>query len=209
MRWDPSFILRPAFKPVVQPKLKTIARLGPLFPMRIISSEEHLNGTGSHFYTGRSRLSSELRRANQRDGEHIHLMTQVSTFVLAGEVEVLSAGKWERVGASSGVVFDTREPHDVRTREDAPVLDLAGIAKGIVAVTMTERIVPPSLDLFEEEIDLVVREDRFDPAYLSDPRNPAYWSNGLRVDPAKSQHFWEILGRNRKKLDSLHRALNI
>jgi hypothetical protein len=202
-------MVHPTFKPLEQPKLKTEARLGRPFPMRIIRSEGGSTGTGSHYYTGRSRLSSEMRKANQRDGEHIHLMTQVSTVVLAGEVEVLSAGNWERIGASSGVVFDTREPHDVRTREDAPVLDRAGLAEDIVAITMTERIVPPSLDLFEEEIDLVVREDRFDPAYLSDPRNPAHWSNGLRVDPAKSQHFFEILGRNRKKLDSLHRVLNI
>jgi hypothetical protein len=177
--------------------------------MRIIRAEDVTDGVRSHFFTGRSRLSSELRQANQRDGEHIHLMTQVSTVVLAGEVEVLSGGRWERIGASSGVVFETREPHDVRTRGDSPVLNLAGIAEGVVAVTMTERIIPPSLDIFEEEIELVVREDRFDSAYLSDQKNPAYWSNGLRVDPAKSQHFWEILGRNRKKLDSLHRVLNI
>ena len=136
-------------------------------------------------------------------------MTQVSTVVLAGEIEVLSAGKWERVGASSGVIFDTREPHDIRTRENAPILNLPGIAENVVAVTMTERIVPPSLDIFEEEIDLVVREDRFDVAYLSDPRNTAYWTPELRADPAKSQHFWEVLARNRKKLDSLHKVLNI
>jgi hypothetical protein len=177
--------------------------------MRIIHAEDRSNRTGSHFFTGRSWLSSEMRKPNRRDGEHIHLMTQVSTVVLAGEVEVLSAGKWERISASSGVVFDTREPHDIRTRKDAPILDLTGVAKGIAAVTLTERIVPPSLDLFEEEIDLVVREDRFDVAFLNDPRNPAHWSNGLRVDPAKSQHFWEILGRNQEKLDSLHRVLNI
>lgn len=136
-------------------------------------------------------------------------MTQVSTVVLAGEIEVLSAGTWKRIGASSGVIFDTREPHDVRTRGDAPVLNLPGIAENIVAVTLTERIVPPSLDIFEEEVEMVVREDRFASGFLSDPKNPAYWSDGLRVDPAISQHFWEVLGRNRNKLDSLHRALNI
>ena len=177
--------------------------------VRRIRAEDPPNGTSSYFFTGRSRLSGELRHANERDGEHIHLMTQVSTVVIAGEIEVKSAGKWERIGASSGVVFDTREPHDVRTREDSPVLDLPGIAEGIVAVTLTERIVPPSLDIFEEEIDLVVREDRFDVAYLSDPKNPAHWSNGLRVDLAKSQRFWDVLARNRNKLDSLHKVLNI
>jgi len=177
--------------------------------MRVIHAEDPPNGVSNYFFTGRSRLSGELRRANERDGEHIHLMTQVSTAVIAGEIEVLSAGKWERIGASTGVVFDTREPHDVRTRQDAPVLNLPGIADNVVAVTLTERIVPPSLDLFEEEIDLVVREDRFDVAYLSDPKNPAYWSNGLRLDAAKSQQFWEVLARNRNKLDSLHKVLHI
>jgi len=177
--------------------------------MRVIHSESPLHGSGSFYFTGRSRLTSELRLANQRDGEHIHLMTQVSTVVLAGEIEVLSGGRWERIGPSSGVIFDTREPHDVRTRGDAPTLSLPGIADNIVAVTLTERIVPPSLDIFEEEIDLVVREDRFDIGYLSDPKNPVYWSDGLRQDPAKSQHFWEVLSRNRNKFDSLRRVLNI
>lgn len=136
-------------------------------------------------------------------------MIQASTVVLAGEIEVLSAGSWERVGASSGVIFDTREPHDIRTRGDAPIVSLPGMADDVVAVTLTERIVPPSLDIFEEEIDLVVREDRFATGYLSEPKNPAFWSDGLKVDPAKSQHFWEILSRNRRKLDSLHHVLNI
>lgn len=177
--------------------------------MRVIHSEAPLYGTGSQYFTGRSRLSSELRPANQVDGEHIHLMTQVSTVVLAGEIEVLSAGKWQRIGPSTGVIFETREPHDVRTRADAPILSLPGIAENVVAVTLTERIVPPSLDIFEEEIDMVVREDRFASGFLTDSKNPTYWSDGLRVDPAKSQHFWEVLGRNRNKLDSIHRALNI
>jgi len=136
-------------------------------------------------------------------------MTQESTVVIAGEIEVMSAGKWERIDASSGVVFDTREPHDVRTRKAAPALNLPGLAEDIVAVTLTERLIPPSLEILEEETDLLVREDRFDSAYLSDPKNLAYWSDGLRADPAKSQQFWEILARNRNKLDSLHKVLNI
>jgi len=177
--------------------------------MRVIHSESPSQGAESYYYTGRSRLSSRLRRANERDGEHIHLMTQVSTVVLAGEIDVLFEGRWQTIGASGGVIFETREPHDIRTRGDAPILNLPGIAENIVAVTLTERIVPPSLDIFEEEIDMVVRADRFEAGYLSDPKNPTYWSEGLRMDPAKSQHFWEVLRRNRNKLDSLHRALNI
>lgn len=128
---------------------------------------------------------------------------------MAGEVEVFVDGKWERLDASSGAVFDIREPHDVRTREDAPVIKWPGTSDEIVAVTSTERIVPPSLDIFEDEIDLVVREDRFDPRILSDSVNRSYWSRGLGLDAAKSQHFWDILARNRRKLDSLHRVLNI
>jgi len=177
--------------------------------VRVIHAERPSDGAVNDFFTGRSRVSSELRSAGKRDGEHIHLMTQVSTVVLAGEIEVLAAKKWKKLGTSSGVVFETREPHDIRTREDSPVLDLPGMARDIVAVTLTERIVPPSLDIFEEEIDLVVREDRFDSAYLSDPKNPNYWSSGLRLDAAMSQHFWEIFERNRSKLDSLHKVLNI
>ena len=177
--------------------------------MRVIHSERPLRGAGNYYFTGRSRLSSELRPASQEDGEHIHLMTQVSTVVLAGEIEVLASGRWQKIGASSGVIFETREPHEIRTRSDSPVLSLPGIAENIVAVTITERIVPPSLDIFEEEIDLVVRVDRFGSGYLIDPKNPAYWSEGLRMDPAKSQHYWEILSRNRNKLDSLHKVLNI
>jgi len=177
--------------------------------MRVIKAEESADGLSRRFFTGRSRISRTLRPANRRDGEHVHLMTQESTVVLAGEVEILTAGKWERLGASSGAVFDIREPHDVRTREDASVFSWPGGNEGIVAVTSTERIVPPSLDIFEDEIDLVVREDRFDPEILSDPVNRTYWSKGLQLDAAKSQHFWDILARNRKKLESLHKVLNI
>ena len=177
--------------------------------MRIIHSEDSLDGPTSYFFTGRSRLSSEFRKANQGEGEHIHLLTQACTAVLAGEIEVKTTGRWERIGPSTAVVFDAREPHDIRTRGDAPVLKLPGLAEDIVAVTMTERIVPPSLDIFEDEIDLVVREDRFDSTYLSEPKNMSHWSEGLRRDPAKSQHFWEILVRNRNKLDSLQKVLNL
>jgi hypothetical protein len=177
--------------------------------MRIIQSEKALAEQTNCYFTGRSRLSSELRPANQSEGAHIHLLTQACTTVLEGEVEVQTSGKWERLSAHTGVVFEIREPHDIRTRGDAPVLKMLGPAENIVAVTMTERIVPPSLEIFEEEIDLVVREDRFDAAYLSEPKNVNYWSAGLRSDPAKSQRFWEILARNRNKLDSLHRVLNI
>jgi hypothetical protein len=177
--------------------------------MRIIRAEDSADGLSRRFYTGRSRISKTMRLANRRDGEHVHLMTQESTVVLAGEVEVLVDGRWERMDASSGAVFDIREPHDVRTREDAPVIKWPGASEDIVAVTSTERIVPPSLDIFEDEIDLVVREDRFDPGILSDPVNRTYWSKGLELDAAKSQNFWDILARNRKKLYSLHRVLNI
>ena len=176
--------------------------------MRKIDAEGPTDGM-TYYFTGRSRVSSGLRTANQRDGEHIHLMTQVSVIVIAGEVEALSEGKWGRIRAPMGVIFDTREPHDVRTRADSPVLDLPGLGKDIVALTVTERIVPPSLDIFEDEIDLVAREDRFDSAYLSDPKNTNYWSSGLRLDAAKSQHFWEILDRNRNKLNSLQKVLNL
>jgi len=175
--------------------------------MRIIHAENSPNKKANYYFTGRSRLSSELRSAKHGDGEHIHLLTQVTTVVLAGEVEVLADGKWERIGAGEGATFDTWEPHDIRTREDSSVIDLPGVGDHIVALTTTERIVPPSLDIFEDEIDLVVREDRFDSAYLTNPKNTDYWSKGLRVDSAKSQHFWEILERNRNKLDSLHRVL--
>lgn len=177
--------------------------------MHIIQAEESSDGLTMRFFTGRSRISRALRPANHRDGEHIHLMTQESTLVLAGEIEVLAAGKWERLGASSGAVFDVREPHDVRTRADAPVVSWPGTSEEIVAVTSTERIVPPSLDIFEEEIDLVVREDRFDPQFLDDSVNRTYWSKGLQQDPAKSQQFWDILARNRMKFESLHKVLNI
>jgi hypothetical protein len=177
--------------------------------MRRIKAEDSEDGLSKRFYTGRSRISRTMRPADRRDGEHVHLMTQESTVVLAGEVEVLVDGKWERLEASSGAAFDIREPHDVRTREDAPAIEWPGAPVDIVAVTTTERIVPPSLDIFEDEIDLVVREDRFDPGILSDPVNRTYWSRGLELDAAKSQHFWDILARNRKKLYSLHRVLNI
>jgi hypothetical protein len=190
-------------------RLKTEAESVTLASMRIIRAETSPNRTTSYYFTSRSRLSSELRPAKHGDGEHIHLMTQVSTVVLAGEAEVLNDGKWQRIGVGEGAIFDTWEPHDIRTREDSRVLDLNGIAENIVAVTMTERIVPPSLDIFEDEIDLVVREDRFDSEYLSNPKNTDYWSKGLRIDSAKSQRFWEILERNRKKLDSLNRVLKL
>jgi Cupin domain len=177
--------------------------------MRIIRAEDSDDGLRKRFYTGRSGISRTMRPANKRDGEHVHLMTQESTVVLAGEVEFLTDGRWERMNASSGAVFDIREPHDVRTREEAPVITWPGASVNIVAVTTTERIVPPSLDIFDDEIDLVVREDRFDPRILSDSINRTYWSRGLELDAAKSQHFWDILARNRKKLESLHRVLNI
>jgi hypothetical protein len=177
--------------------------------MRIIQAEESSDGLARRFFTGRSRISRAYRPANDRDGEHAHLMTQESILVLAGEIEVRTTGNWEKIDASSGAVFDIREPHDAKTRENAPVISWPGNAEGIVAVTLSERIVPPSLDIFEDEIDLVVREDRFDPRALSDPVNRTYWSKGLQLDAAKSQQFWDILARNRMKLDSLHRVLNI
>jgi hypothetical protein len=177
--------------------------------MRIIQAEESPDGLSRRFHTGRSRVSRTIRRAGRRDGEHVHLMTQESTVVLAGEIEVRATGRWERLDATSGAVFDIREPHEVRTREDSPTIRWPGKFRSIVAVTSTERIVPPSLDIFEDEIDLVVREDRFDPRVLSDPVNRTYWSRGLRVDAAKSQHFWDILARNRKKAKSLHSVLKI
>ncbi|MDA4123985.1 MAG: cupin domain-containing protein [Thaumarchaeota archaeon] len=177
--------------------------------MQVIQAGDSLDGFAKSFYSGRSMISITKRTANAKDGEHVHLMTQESTFVLAGEIEVLAIGKWERVGASSGVVFDIREPHDVRTRADAPVVSWPGIAEGIVAVTATERVVPPSLDIFEDEVDMVVREDQFDSQVLSDPVNRSYWSKGLQLDPGKSQRFWDILARNQKKVESLHKVLNI
>jgi len=177
--------------------------------MRVIRAEESSDGLAQRFFTGRSRISRALRTANSQDGEHVHLMTQESVLVLAGEVEVHAANKWERLSAFSGAVFDLREPHDVRTREEASVVEWPGNPQGIVAVTLTERMVPPSIDIFEDEIELVVREDRFDPQILSDPVNRTYWSKGLQRDAAKSDNFWDILARNRKKLDSLHRVLNI
>jgi len=177
--------------------------------MRIIRAEESPDGLASRFFTGRSRISKTFRPANSQDGQHVHLMTQESILVLAGEVEVRTTEDWKKLEASSGAVFDIREPHDIRTREDAPVIRWPGAPEDMVAVTSSERIVPPSLEIFEDEIDLVVREDHFDPQILNDPINRTYWSKGLQRDAAKSDNFWDILARNRKKLDSLHRVLNI
>ena len=161
-----------------------------------------------YFFTGRSRVSRTFRlKGRKPDGEHLHLLIQESTFVLVGEIEFRTTGEWQELPALHGVTFDIKEPHDVRIREDSTTISYPHAPEDLVAVTSTEKIVPPTLDIFDDEIELVLREDRFDSPYLSDPSNKEFWSNGLREDTLKSRLFMDIVERNRKKLSTLRRVL--
>lgn len=171
--------------------------------MRVLDPEKGKNDFARYYLTGSSRISRTAWPPGTTQTPHKHLLIQESTIVHVGEIEIYHSGTWRTLSEPKGVVFDINEYHNTRTRSNAAPILFPNVQTILAALTSTEKVIPPVLDLHRDEIELVLRHDFFREGFEEHPDDPLFWSQGLAKNPALSKKFWEIVDRNKDRVSTL------
>ncbi len=134
--------------------------------------------------------------ANESQVPHKHFLVREAVHVLDGQIEVWHEDTWKTVVEKQVALFDLNELHNVRTGNlDRPLL-FPGTANNTAAVAIVYKWIPPYLEIYEDEVSFVIKNDWFNYQYeddLSDPKT----SPLLRLEKSLQGRFWEIVKRNK------------
>ncbi len=132
---------------------------------------------------------------------HMHFVLGGVHHVLAGSMELQDdKGDWYRVDTRQAAEHTPCDYYNVRVPEDGPTAAYPGAGPTVGAVSIFYKWVPPHLDVREDELTLLFQNDWFGEGYLKDQTDKKT-SPVLRLAEPEQKRFWEIVKRNKDKLN--------
>ena len=138
---------------------------------------------------------------------HLHMITSETYHVLDGTVEAYFNGAWQPVNRRQILSFDKGEIHNIRTAPEGPNVTFPDATDKIGAISICYRFVDRDVIASPEEMDMLLNLDWFGESYLSDPTNKKS-TPVLRADQKVQDQFWEILAKNKAKVNGLDNDVN-
>ena len=133
---------------------------------------------------------------NEIQNPHMHSIIIEAIHVIAGELEVWNNGKWKAVSENQIVMFEHGEYHNLRTSKKTKDINIISSDSNIAAVTLAYKWIPPDLEIFSEEIKMILEYDWFHLNYKQDTEDKTT-SPLLRADKVIQKKFFSILKRNK------------
>ena len=132
---------------------------------------------------------------NETQHTHMHSMIIEAIHVVAGQLDVWNDGKWQTIPENNIVMFEHGEFHNLRTLKKTKEINLLSSDSSIAAITLAYKWIPPNLEIFQDEIQIVLDNDWFHINYRQGT-NDDTTTPLLRTSDAVQEKFFEILKRN-------------
>lgn len=133
---------------------------------------------------------------NEIQHPHMHSIIIEAVHIIAGELDVWNNNEWKTISENQIVVFEHGEYHNLRTSKKTKEVNFASVDAGIVAVTLSYKWIPPHLEIFPDEIELILENDWFHLDYEPNT-NDKTTSPLLRASETVKEKFLNVLKRNK------------
>ncbi len=132
---------------------------------------------------------------NEIQHTHKHSMIIEAIHVIAGQIDVWNDGAWKTIPENNIVMFEHGEYHNLRTIKKIKEINLLSTDSSIAAITLAYKWIPPDLEIFRDEIEMVLDNDWFHIDYKQGTDDHTT-SPLLRASDAVQEKFLQILKRN-------------
>jgi hypothetical protein len=126
---------------------------------------------------------------------HQHSIIIEAIHIIAGQLDVWNAGIWKIIPENNIVMFEHGEYHNLRTMKKAKEINLLSSGSGIAAITLAYKWIPPNLEIFQDEIEIILDNDWFHLDYVHGTKDETT-SPLLRASDTIQEKFFQILKRN-------------
>jgi hypothetical protein len=132
---------------------------------------------------------------NEIQHTHKHSIIIEAIHIIAGQLDVWNDGAWKTIPENNIVMFEHGEYHNLRTMKKTKEINLLSSDSGVAAITLAYKWIPPNLEIFQDEIDMVLDNDWFHLDYVYGTKDYTT-SPLLRASDAVQEKFLQILKRN-------------
>ncbi len=132
---------------------------------------------------------------NETQHTHKHSIIIEAIHVIAGQLDVWNNGTWKTIQENNIVMFEHGEYHNLRTTKKTEDITLLSSNSSIAAITLAYKWIPPNLEIFDDEIEMILDNDWFHLDYVHGTKDNTT-SPLLRADKDVQEKFFQIIKRN-------------